>query len=187
MSNTLIDNSDQLKMVDTLQKLISNPNCKIIKIATGFWDIPGLTLVYPQLKDFLERDDTELQLLIGTDPIVRAYQLQNPTVVSGARFPEDYIKRNMSDLQVTDDYVDSVRLLLDFCKEEEVESKFKVRIYRTNDEGDAQLLHAKCYIFTYNTAAKSNRFGTQDKPNKNVIRTWATTQEKSIQRISRPK
>ncbi len=40
---------------------------------------------------------------------------------------------------------------------------------------------------TYNTAAKSNRFGTQDKPNKNVIRTWATTQEKSIQRISRPK
>lgn len=148
MSNTLIDNSDQLKMVDTLQKLISNPNCKIIKIATGFWDIPGLTLVYPQLKDFLERDDTELQLLIGTDPIVRAYQLQNPTVVSGARFPEDYIKRNMSDLQVTDDYVDSVRLLLDFCKEEEVESKFKVRIYRTNDEGDAQLLHAKCYIFT---------------------------------------
>lgn len=39
----------------------------------------------------------------------------------------------------------------------------------------------------YNTAAKSNRFGTQDKPNKNVIRTWATTQEKSIQRISRPK
>lgn len=42
-------------------------------------------------------------------------------------------------------------------------------------------------ITLYNTAAKSNRFGTQDKPNKNVIRTWATTQEKSIQRISRPK
>ena len=42
-------------------------------------------------------------------------------------------------------------------------------------------------IAIYNTAAKSNRFGTQDKPNKNVIRTWATTQEKSIQRISRPK
>lgn len=42
-------------------------------------------------------------------------------------------------------------------------------------------------LLYYNTAAKSNRFGTQDKPNKNVIRTWATTQEKSIQRISRPK
>lgn len=147
MSNTLIDNSDQLKMVDTLQKLISNPDCKIIKIATGFWDIPGLALVYPQLKEFLERGDTELQLLIGTDPIVRAYQLQNPIVASGSRFPEDYIKREISDLQVTDAYVDSVRLLMDFCKEEEAESKFKVRIYRKDDEGDAQFLHAKCYIF----------------------------------------
>ncbi len=51
-------------------------------------------------------------------------------------------------------------------------------------------LQSPCYSMApsdYNTAAKSNRFGTQDKPNKNVIRTWATTQEKSIQRISRPK
>lgn len=39
----------------------------------------------------------------------------------------------------------------------------------------------------YNTAAISDRFGTQDKTNNNVIRTWATTQEKSIQRSSRPK
>ena len=39
----------------------------------------------------------------------------------------------------------------------------------------------------YNTTGKSDRFGTQEKTNKNVIRTWATTQEKSIQRISRPK
>ena len=45
----------------------------------------------------------------------------------------------------------------------------------------------KTFSEKYNTVAKSNRFGTQDKPNKNVIRTWATTQEKSIQRISRPK
>ena len=51
-----------------------------------------------------------------------------------------------------------------------------------NDSIETQQLNE-----VYNTAAKSNRFGTQDKPNKNVIRTWATTQEKSIQRISRPK
>ncbi|WP_290388772.1 hypothetical protein, partial [uncultured Duncaniella sp.] len=42
-------------------------------------------------------------------------------------------------------------------------------------------LYILCWAFAdalieifYNTAAKSNRFGTQDKPNKNVIRTWAT-------------
>lgn len=53
--------------------------------------------------------------------------------------------------------------------------------------GIALKAHAGQADLDYNTAAKSNRFGTQDKPNKNVIRTWATTQEKSIQRISRPK
>ena len=42
MNNTLIDNSENLKMADTLKKCISNDNCKVIKIATGYWDIPGL-------------------------------------------------------------------------------------------------------------------------------------------------
>lgn len=55
------------------------------------------------------------------------------------------------------------------------------------DEFSRRLACAGIDVKFYNTAAKSNRFGTQDKPNKNVIRTWATTQEKSIQRISRPK
>ena len=39
MNNTLIDNSENLKMADTLKKCISNDNCKVIKIATGYWDI----------------------------------------------------------------------------------------------------------------------------------------------------
>ncbi|WP_290390965.1 sigma-70 family RNA polymerase sigma factor, partial [uncultured Duncaniella sp.] len=46
------------------------------------------------------------------------------------------------------------------------------------NSSSSQLARAKAMlrrlINDYNTAAKSNRFGTQDKPNKNVIRTWAT-------------
>lgn len=57
----------------------------------------------------------------------------------------------------------------------------------SQEYGEIALEVGEADLLEYNTAAKSNRFGTQDKPNKNVIRTWATTQEKSIQRISRPK
>lgn len=146
MNNTLIDNSDKLKMADKLQELILNPDCKIIKIATGFWDIPGLSLVEKQLRVFLSKEGTELRLLIGTDPIVKAYQVNNP-VLKNARFPEDYIQRELSVLDIKKEYVDAVRLILDFCVENEDDSKFKIRIYRTDDHGDAQFLHAKCYVF----------------------------------------
>ena len=50
MNNTLIDNSENLKMADTLKKCISNDNCKVIKIATGYWDIPGIMLVEEELR-----------------------------------------------------------------------------------------------------------------------------------------
>lgn len=53
MNNTLIDNSENLKMADTLKKCISNDNCKVIKIATGYWDIPGFMLVGEELRSFL--------------------------------------------------------------------------------------------------------------------------------------
>ena len=86
MNNTLIDNSENLKIDHTLKKCISNDNCKVIKIATGYWDIPGIMLVEEELRQFLEKDGSELQLLLGTDPIVRAYQQES---VKKGRIPED--------------------------------------------------------------------------------------------------
>lgn len=100
MNNTLIDNSENLKMADTLKKCISNDNCKVIKIATGYWDISGFMLVGEVLRRFLEKDGRELQLLIGTDPIVRAYQQES---VRMGRFPEDYIKTDINDLKLKKD------------------------------------------------------------------------------------
>lgn len=55
MNNTLIDNSDKLKLVETLKGLISNPRCNHLQIATGYWDIPGTALLYEVLKEFFER------------------------------------------------------------------------------------------------------------------------------------
>ena len=159
MNNTLIDNSENLKMADTLKKCISNDNCKVIKIATGYWDIPGIMLVEEELRQFLEKDDSELQLLIGTDPIVRAYQQES---VKKGRFPEDYIKTDINDLKLKEEYMGSVALLQKYCHAEESESKIKIRVYRTNEEGDAQFLHAKCYIFLGDDEATKGIIGSSN-------------------------
>lgn len=45
IGNTLLDNSENLKMVDTLRKCISDKDVNIIRIATGYWDIPGMALL----------------------------------------------------------------------------------------------------------------------------------------------
>lgn len=146
MNNTLIDNSTNLKMVDTLKQCMSDPTCQVIKIATGYWDIPGLSLVRNELEAFLTKENTELQLLIGTDPVVRASQVNSPKY-KDKKFPEDYIKVALNELDQKPEYREAVKILLDYCKPKEEESSIKIRIFRTNDEGDAQFLHAKCYIF----------------------------------------
>lgn len=147
-TNTLIDNSNErLTLVNTIKEYIVNTNCKSIRIATGYWDIPGTALIYQELKSFLSKNDVTLQLLIGSDPIVRSNQLKNP-IHKDAKFPQDYIKRDIQTLEVTDCYVDVVRLLQEVCKKDEAESKLQIRIYRKDEEGDAQFFHAKCYIFS---------------------------------------
>lgn len=150
----LLDNSsDALTMVNAISVLTSNPTCKTIKIATGYWDIPGTSLVVDKLKEFLQREGAKIQLLIGADPVVRVNQLKNP-IRKDAKFPQDYIKRDIQELEVTDEYVDVVRWILEYCKTEEDESKLQIRIYKTDDEGNVQFFHAKCYIFLGNNYAK---------------------------------
>lgn len=147
ISNTLIDNSNEkLKMSSFLKELISDSDCQTIKIATGYWDLKGIVLLIQELKSFLSKEDTNLQLLLGSDPIVRADSLQKSPIANG-HFPQDYIKRDIHELDVKEEYVDAVRLIEKYCLEEEEDSKLQIRLYRNDDEGDAQFLHAKCYIF----------------------------------------
>ena len=63
LKNTLIDNTDELKMAAYLRLFIGNTGFNAIKIATGYWDVPGMALVVDKLATFLERDGTQLQIL----------------------------------------------------------------------------------------------------------------------------
>lgn len=142
MNNTLIDNTERLKLVDTLKTIISNPACNHLKIATGYWDLPGTALLGDELKSFFERGG-RLQLLIGKEPQLRSYQLRND-ITNEEKFPDFYIKRDVDKLN--DTYRPIVELILKYADiDNDVDSQFNIHVYGQNGDTE-QFLHAKCYI-----------------------------------------
>ena len=146
MNNTLIDNSiEALSMTTTLRKCISTDEIKTISIATGYWDIPGLAILQEELKQFLEKEGTMLRLLIGKDPYVYVNQLKSPKY-KDTSYPLDFIRTDIHELDVVEEYKAAIRLLLDYCSDDE-NSKIQIRVYRKNENDETQFLHSKCYIF----------------------------------------
>ncbi len=163
MNKTLIDNSANLKMVGALKECISMPEVDTIRIATGYWDIPGTALVVKELQEFLNRDGAKLKLLIGKDPYVYAKMLKEPKFMNKS-YPDEFIRTNIDDLadNLLDEYKQVIDLLLTFCEKGFVkngshkaqlteslpESKIEIRTFRKNEDDESQFLHSKCYIFT---------------------------------------
>ncbi len=146
LNNTLIDNSsDELSMTTTLKICLSMDGVKTVSIATGYWDIPGLALLQKELRFFLEKKDTNLRILIGKDPYIYTSQINLPKY-KDANYPKDFIRTDINELDVIDEYKDAVRLLLDYCTEYN-DSKIQIRIFSKNENEEKQFLHSKCYIF----------------------------------------
>ena len=146
MQNTLIDNSsEELKLSTILKQCFTNPNINEIKIATGYWDLPGMVLIYDELKSFLEREDTNFQLLIGKDPRIAVSQ-QEKIKIKAPSYPKDFIKTDIQNLELKSEYQKVVKLLLNYCTDDE-NSKIQVRVFRKNENEETQFLHSKCYIF----------------------------------------
>lgn len=153
-NNTLLDNSnEELQVASAIKNLIDCQECQTIKIATGYWDIPGTALLLQQLKAFLQRAGTRLLLLIGTDPIVRAAQQKNPKY-KAAHTQSDYIRCDLQYLEVKEQYVEVVRLLKEYCLADFDASRIQIKMCKNDIEGNAQFFHAKCYIFLGNNFAK---------------------------------
>ena len=145
--STLIDNSsEQLSMVSAVRGLLCDARCNTLKIATGYWDIPGTSLLVSQLKEFLQREDAKLQILIGTDPVVRSYQQKNPKY-KDAHTQKDFIQCDLQNLEVKDEYVETVRMLKEYCLADFDSSRIQIKMCKTNADGEEQFFHAKCYIF----------------------------------------
>lgn len=175
MNNTLIDNStDTLRMVSVLRECIASEAHSEIMIATGYWDIPGMTLIYDELKLFLEKDNTKFRLIIGKEPMVRLYQQQVPNRRDD--FPGEYLKKDINELALNEDYQKVVDLLLNYCTEDNDNSKMQIRIYGQGK--NEKFLHAKCYIFkgaskAYGIIGSSNftQKGLEDNAELNYLET----------------
>lgn len=144
MQNTLIDNStEKLSMTSILRQCISSQGLNEIRIATGYWDIPGIALVINELSSFLTKDDAKLKIVIGREMFVYANQVISPLV--DPKFPQDFMKQDMERLNenIKPEYQAVVRLLLQGCEN----GKIEIRKYEKDSEGIPQFLHSKCYIF----------------------------------------
>ena len=144
MHNNLIDNSsDKLSMQTYLKRCILDEDVDKIQIATGYWDIPGMVLVIDELTSFLEREETSLELLIGKDPYVYTSLITKPKY-KDASYPYDFIRTDIHDLEIKDEYKGIINLLLKYC----ICGKIQIRVYSKNANGEAEFLHSKCYIFS---------------------------------------
>lgn len=139
MANALIDNTEKFKLVKYIKKLVSNPNCNHIMIATGYWDLPGTALIYDELKDFFNRGG-KLDLLIGQEPQLQYYQ----TTIGVNQFPDFYIQRDIEAL--SDEYKSVGKLIVENAlTEDNPNGQFEIRVYGQGEH--KEFLHAKCYIF----------------------------------------
>ena len=144
--NTLIDNSPKLKLVDTLNEIISMPEINEICIATGYWDLKGTSLVTESLINFLSRDNTKLRLLIGKDPNVFKKDLTADAYKNAKIYPQDYLKIDLQNIEMNDEnYQKAAKMLIDNCSGEN--PKIQVHIFEMNEDDENQFFHSKCYIF----------------------------------------
>jgi ERCC4-related helicase len=136
----LIDNSaSDYQLGSIIKELIIDDSFSQISIATGYWDLPGMVSILAELNHFLQRDEVVLRILLGEEPSVKAYQVKNPQK-QDPDFPEKYLKRDLEELQLKEEFQKVAELLGKYMNETN-SGKIQVKVYRKN------FLHAKCYIF----------------------------------------
>ena len=146
IESTLLDNTQNFKVVEKIKQLIQVDGVNQIFIATGFWDIPGTMLIAEELEDFLKQEGKSVKLLIGKDPTVFAYQLKELNRPELKR-TSDVIKIRLSELNPQPEYVLAVQLLKQYCDGEN--PRFCIHTF-DNPDDNSQFFHSKCWIFAKN-------------------------------------
>lgn len=135
--NFLLDNSTEAYQVGhAIRELLTEETYTQVSIATGYWDLPGMADIFESLQIFLDREGTQLRLLLGEEPTARAYQVRNPQQ-QDPFFPQTYLKRDLENIELRPEYDRVASLLLKHLGS----GKMDIRVYKGN------FLHAKCYIF----------------------------------------
>jgi len=100
----------------------------VLSIATGYWDLEGMRILLPQLRNF-----DNIRILIGREPLIPRYQLERPEL----DYPDQDFKFDLTHIKPESE----LRELVTEIKQWIESGKLEVRVYRKN------FLHAKCFIF----------------------------------------
>lgn len=129
MAARIIDNK-RAQLATVLQNIA--PSHKHLSIATGYWDLPGLQLLFESVKNY-----DSIRLLIGQEPLPPQYAPKLDLQSLDETFPELQMVDNLQRLE----HSNELRSLVAELKKLIETGRLQVRVYR----GD--FLHAKTYIF----------------------------------------
>lgn len=144
MPAKILDNStEKYQLKHTLKELLISNNYAEISIATGYWDLPGMVEIFEELSVFLSRDNISFRLLLGEEPSVKSYQVnEKARKYVDPNFPQKYLKSDLEELELKPEFQKVTALLSKYLNKSGAEnSKIQIRVYKKN------FLHAKCYIF----------------------------------------
>lgn len=108
------------------------PKHEELSIATGYWDLPALQLVFEAIRDY-----KSVRLLIGQEPLPPQYVSKLDIYDLDETFPETQMISNLMHLEPSEELrnlIVETKALLD-------SGRLQVKIYR------GSFLHAKAYIF----------------------------------------
>jgi superfamily II DNA or RNA helicase len=129
MGARIIDNK-RVQLSQVFNELA--PNFKQLSIATGYWDLPGLQLVFDSIQNY-----DSVRLLIGQEPLPSQYAKRLNLNELDDTFPELQMVEALQSIENSNQW----RELAVALKKLITEGRLEVRVYR----GD--FLHAKTYIF----------------------------------------
>lgn len=128
-----IDNKRKT-LADTLRSIA--PNFHVLRVATGYWDLPGTLELIEQIKGY-----TKIQLLIGQEPLANHLQKKyNISFDEKQLFPDSYVASDLEDYGTAkeiNELRETAKTLVSLIKE----NKMEVKVFRK------PRLHAKSYIF----------------------------------------
>lgn len=129
-----IDN-ERKTLADTLRLVAKDHDT--LRIATGYWDVPGTTEIIDSIKDY-----KHVKILIGKEPIAHRYQVEygiDPEAPENL-FPDANIKHDLI-RNAQSSEINAFRHTVTLFSKMQKEGRLEVRIFRT------PRLHAKAYIF----------------------------------------
>jgi superfamily II DNA/RNA helicase len=130
----VIDNRRRT-LLSVLEEL--SPNFDQISIATGYWDLKGMSALMPHISQY-----KKIRILIGQEPIRARFQkvLKQDLTTD---FPEADLKWDLTHTQFEMSLVNTAEKLNEYIES----GKIEVKVYR------GAFLHAKTYIFSNSSSS----------------------------------